>query len=234
MVLCPDPPPPSSKYGVTTSPRFPGQINTVPELNQLSSQRQFPDSDEICKECHHSCKNKLNMLGLTSLNPLLPAIIDTSGILSRTMSIMFFVNLVGTMSFIVWRLMMMASMIPSTSSQLTLSNVSLATTGYFTCTVTGRDIPIKEDYDAKQVTIAVPPDDPPTITEVPAHFSPEDCSTFNPPAVAAVDNAAPLLHPHHIPGVPGPLQLAPLQHQLHGWGRSANTRLVISNLTTKN
>ena len=57
-------------------------------------------------------------------------------------------------------------MIPSTSSQLTLSNVSLATTGYFTCTVTGRDIPIKEDYDAKHVTIAVPPDDPPTITEV--------------------------------------------------------------------
>ena len=114
VVLCPDPPPPSSKYGVTTSPRFPGQLNTVPELNQLSSQGQFPDSDEICKECHHSCKNKLNMLGLTSLNPLLPAIIDTSGILSRTMSIMFFVNLVGTMSFIVWRLMMMASMITST------------------------------------------------------------------------------------------------------------------------
>ena len=37
---------------------------------------EFPDSDEICKECHHSCKNKLNMLGLTSLNPLLSAIID--------------------------------------------------------------------------------------------------------------------------------------------------------------
>ena len=104
----------------------------------------------------------------------------------------------------------MASTIPSTSSQLTLSNVSLATTVYFT---------------------SVPPDDPPTITEVPAHFSPEDCSTFNPPAVAAVDNAAPLLHPHHIPGVPGPLQLAPLQHQLHSWGRSAYSRLVISNLT---
>ena len=97
---------------------------------------------------------------------------------------MFFVNLVGTMSFMVWRLMMMASMIPSTSSQLTLSNVSLATTGYFTCTVTGGDIPFKEDYDAKHVTIAVPPDDPPTITGVPAHFSPGDflslnCSTFN-------------------------------------------------------
>ena len=78
---------------------------------------------------------------------------------------------------------MIASMIPS---KLTPSNVSLATTGYFTCTATGRDIPIKEDYDAKHVTIAVPPDDPPTITEVPAHFSPEDilslnCSTFNSP-----------------------------------------------------
>ena len=34
------------------------------------------------------------------------------------MSIMFFVNLVGTMSFIVWRLMMMASMIPSTYVKL--------------------------------------------------------------------------------------------------------------------
>ena len=61
---------------------------------------------------------------------------------------MILVNLVGTMSFIVWRLMMMA------------------TTVYFTCTVTGRDIPIKVDYDDKHVTIAVPPDDPPTITEV--------------------------------------------------------------------
>ena len=40
--------------------------------------------------------------------------IDTSGILSGTISIMFFVNLVGTMSFMVWRLMMMASMITST------------------------------------------------------------------------------------------------------------------------
>ena len=112
------------------------------------------------------------------------------------------VNLVGTMSFIVWRLMM-ASTIPNTSSQLTMSNVSLATTVYFTCTVTRWDIPIKVDYDAKHITIAVPPDDPPTITEVPAHFSPEDCSTFNPPAVAAVTNAAPLVHqvpthPHHV------------------------------------
>ena len=63
-------------------PGFPGQLGTVPEFNQLSSQGQFPDSDEICKECHYSC------------------------------------------------------------------------------------IPIKEDYDAKHVTIEVPPDDPPTITEV--------------------------------------------------------------------
>ena len=67
---------------------------------------EFPDSDEICKECHNSCINKLNHL--------LAAIIDTSGILT------------------------------------------------------------------------VPPDDPPTITEVTAHFSPEDilslnCSTFNSP-----------------------------------------------------
>ena len=62
-------------------------------------------------------------------------------------AIMIFVNLVGTMSFIVWRLMMMDSTIPSTSSQLTLFNVSLATTVYFTCTVTRwnfliRDLPV--------------------------------------------------------------------------------------------
>ena len=65
---------------------------------------------------------------------------------------------------------------------------------------------------------------------------------FAPPAVAAVANAAPIvhqvpkehLHPHHIPGVPvGSLQLAPLQHQLHSWGRSAYSRLVISNLKIK-
>ena len=54
-----------------------------------------------------------------------------------------------------------------------------------------------------------------------------------PPAVAVVANAAPLLHPDNIPGVPGPLQLAPLQHQLHSWGRSAYSRLVISNLKIK-
>ena len=72
------------------------------------------------------------------------------------------------MSFIMWKLMMIASTIPSTSSQLTLSNVSLTTTVYCTCTVTRWDTPIK----------------------VPAHFSPEDCSKLNPPAVAAVANAA--------------------------------------------
>ena len=66
---------------------------------------------------------------------------------------------------------MIASMIPSTSSQLTLPKVSLATTVYSTRTVIGRNIPIIEDYDAKQVTIAVPPDDPPTSYQVSFHYN---------------------------------------------------------------
>ena len=43
---------------------------------------------------------------------------------------------------------------PSSSSELTLSNVSLITTGYFMCMVTGGDIPFREDYDTKHVTVA--------------------------------------------------------------------------------
>ena len=43
---------------------------------------------------------------------------------------------------------------PSSSSELTLSNVSLITTGYFMCMVTGGDIPFSEDYDTKHVTVA--------------------------------------------------------------------------------
>ena len=43
---------------------------------------------------------------------------------------------------------------PSSSSQLSLSNVSLITSGYFMCMVTGGDIPFKEDYDTKHVTVA--------------------------------------------------------------------------------
>ena len=38
--------------------------------------------------------------------------------------------------------------------KLSLSNVSLITSGYFMCMVTGGDIPFKEDYDTKLVTIA--------------------------------------------------------------------------------
>ena len=43
---------------------------------------------------------------------------------------------------------------PSSSSKLSLSNVSLITSGYFMCMVTGGDIPFKEDYDTKHVTVA--------------------------------------------------------------------------------
>ena len=61
VVLCPD--------GVTTCLKFPGQLAAVFRLFKkfivMSSQGQFPDSDEICKECHHSYKNKPNMIGLT-------------------------------------------------------------------------------------------------------------------------------------------------------------------------
>ena len=45
-------------------------------------------------------------------------------------------------------------MTPSSSSKLSLSNVSLITSGYFMCMVTGGDIPFKEDYDTKHVTVA--------------------------------------------------------------------------------
>jgi len=73
---------------------------------------------------------------------------------------------------------------PSSSCQLSMSNVTLITTGYFKCMVTGGDIPFKEDYDTKHVTIAVSPSLPPEISGVPADLSPGDflslnCSTYN-------------------------------------------------------
>ena len=43
---------------------------------------------------------------------------------------------------------------PSSSSKLSLGNVSLITSGSFTCVVTGGDIPFQEDYDTKDVTVA--------------------------------------------------------------------------------
>ena len=45
-------------------------------------------------------------------------------------------------------------MTPSSSSKLSLGNVSLITSGSFTCVVTGGDIPFQEDYDTKDVTVA--------------------------------------------------------------------------------
>ena len=90
-------------------------------------------------------------------------------------------------------------MTPSSSSELTLFNVSLMTMGYYMCMVTGGDIPFREDYDTKHVTVAggeqrytdenfkssslVPPTSRPEIRGVPADFSPGDflslnCSTF--------------------------------------------------------
>ena len=45
-------------------------------------------------------------------------------------------------------------MTPSSSSELTLSNVTLMTTGYLMCMVTGGDIPFREDSDTKHVTVA--------------------------------------------------------------------------------
>ena len=91
-------------------------------------------------------------------------------------------------------------MTPSSSSELTLSNVSMMTSGYLMCMVTGGDIPFREDYDTKHVTVAgeiqkyndsnlkpstaVPPTSRPEIRGVPADFSPGDflslnCSTSN-------------------------------------------------------
>ena len=45
-------------------------------------------------------------------------------------------------------------MTPSSSSKVSLANVSLVTSGSFTCVVTGGDIPFQEDYDTKYVTVA--------------------------------------------------------------------------------
>ena len=45
-------------------------------------------------------------------------------------------------------------MTPSSSSKLSLGNVSLITSGSFKCVVTGGDIPFQEDYDTKYVTVA--------------------------------------------------------------------------------
>ena len=45
-------------------------------------------------------------------------------------------------------------MTPSSSSKVSLANVSLITSGSFTCVVTGGDIPFQEDYDTKYVTVA--------------------------------------------------------------------------------
>ena len=65
-----------------------------------------------------------------------------------------------------------------------------------------------------------------------AHFSPGVHSpSKHKETFSKVASTEAHLHPHHIPGVPvviaGPLQLAPLQHQLHGWGRSTFSRLGI-------
>ena len=101
------------------------------------------------------------------------------------------------MSFTVWRLMMMASMIPSTSSQLTLPIVSLATTVYFTCT----------DYDAKH-TITVAPDDPPTITKTLGLIScPVILSHF---LAITSQGPAKLSSIRHGDKDPGPADLAPV------------------------
>ena len=87
-------------------------------------------------------------------------------------------------------------MTPSSSSKLSLGNVSLITSGSFTCVVTGGDIPFQEDYDTKYVTVAgeekemlwkmfveyvfsVPPDKRPEIEGVPATFSPGDFLSLN-------------------------------------------------------
>ena len=45
-------------------------------------------------------------------------------------------------------------MTPSSSSCLTLANVSRVTSGYFMCLVTGGDNPFLDDYDTKHVTVA--------------------------------------------------------------------------------
>ena len=94
-----------------------------------------------------------------------------------------------------------------------------------------------ENFFIRDLPVFICKEPPPDAAGVvpAAHFSPRVHSlskhneTFSKVASTEVH-----LHPHHIPGVPGPLQLAPLQHQLHGWGRSAYSRLVISNMKTKN